>query len=107
MALMRPFIPPAHRHFWSGTIADQMQWTEYEAQPGDVAGSKREISELMLWMSRQVRDLCQYSGTHGARFHLRHEQVFLRRVSVTRAGTRLQHRFLTGATEIKNIGLTG
>ena len=46
------YLNAAAKHFWSGTIAQQMQWYEYEPAPGDVASGKREVSELLLWMSR-------------------------------------------------------
>lgn len=47
------YLNAAARHFWSGTIASQFQWAEYEKEPGDIADGKRQISELLLWMARQ------------------------------------------------------
>ena len=47
------YLTQAARHFWTGTIFNQMMWDEFEPSPGDVAGAKREVSELLTWMSRQ------------------------------------------------------
>merc|ERR1711871_1432344 len=46
------YLTTAARHFWSGTIRQQMQWYNYERQqPGDFEDAKREVSDLVTWMN--------------------------------------------------------
>jgi hypothetical protein len=39
----RWYLSAAVKHFWTGTIAQQMQWFEFEPSPGDTALPKREV----------------------------------------------------------------
>jgi endo-1,4-beta-xylanase len=66
------YLTQAAKLFWSGTIRQQMQWHEYEPAPGDVAASKREVSELLTWMSRQgwaAGSTSLFDGGHEAKDH--------------------------------------
>lgn len=66
------YLNTAAKHFWSGTISKEMQWDTYEVAPGDVATSKREVSELLLWMSRQgwhSAATSLFDGGHGNKDH--------------------------------------
>jgi len=66
------YLNTAQRHFWSGTIAQQMQWSEYEPSPGDVSVAKREVSELLAWMLRQhwhTLAAALFDGGHDGKNH--------------------------------------
>ena len=49
----RWYLTAAIKHFWTGTLAEQLQWYAYEPAPGDAAAAKREVADMLTWAERQ------------------------------------------------------
>ena len=40
------YLKAAAEHFWSGSIASQLQWSQYEPQPGEVSNAKKAVDDM-------------------------------------------------------------
>ena len=43
------YLDTAARHFWAGSIEEQLLWSEYEPQPNHINDSRRSVQELLAW----------------------------------------------------------
>lgn len=66
------YLKTAAAHFWSGAIGTQLQWAQYEPQPGNVASARRAVDELLGWTQAQEwgsMGALLFDGAHAAPQH--------------------------------------
>tara|TARA_B110001452_G_scaffold139621_1_gene116042 strand:+ start:255 stop:3833 length:3579 start_codon:yes stop_codon:yes gene_type:complete len=66
------YLKAAAEHFWSGSIASQLQWSQYEPQPGEVGNAKKAVDDLLGWTRAQEwsdMEALLFDGAHSAPDH--------------------------------------
>ena len=66
------YLKTAARHFWAGNLPQQLQWYEYEPQPGEFKESRKAVEDLVEWAESQRWggfSASLFDGGHAAKEH--------------------------------------